>query len=48
MKQKLSITVEEETIAQLDKFIMGGKFRNKSHLIEYSINKFLNGEKNEI
>ena len=45
MKQKLSITIEEETINQLDKFIIEGKFRNKSHLIEYSVNKFLKGER---
>ncbi|MFH1972461.1 MAG: hypothetical protein ABIJ18_03230 [archaeon] len=47
MKQKLSITIEEETIKKLEQFIQTGKFRNKSHLIEYSLNEFLRGEKNE-
>ena len=45
MKQKLSITIEEDTIRLLDTFIKDGRFRNKSHLIEYSLNKFLKGEK---
>jgi len=47
MKQKLSITIEEETINQLKKFIIEGKFRNKSHLIEYSVNKFLKEKEND-
>jgi len=47
MKQKLSITIEQDTIKLLEKFIKEGRFRNKSHIIEYSINKFLNKEKND-
>ena len=47
MKQKLSVTIDEEKIKLLDKIIEEGRFRNKSHIIEYSLNKFLNGEENE-
>ena len=47
MKKKLSITLEEETVKLLDKNTQNGRFRNKSHLIEYSVQKYLNGEKNE-
>jgi len=47
MKQKLSITIDGKTIKQLEKFVRTGKFRNKSHLIEYSLNEFFKGEKNE-
>jgi len=47
MKQKLSISIERETIRLLEKLIKNGKFRNKSHLIEYSINKFLRGNEDE-
>ena len=47
MKQKLSITIDGNTIKLLEKFIKEGRFRNKSHIIEYSINKFLNKEKND-
>lgn len=41
MKHKLSITVEEETILQIREKLREGLFRNKSHLIEYSVKRFL-------
>ncbi|MBI2106300.1 hypothetical protein HYT56_05710 [Candidatus Woesearchaeota archaeon] len=47
MKKKLSISIEEEKIMLLEKLVKNGRFRNKSHLIEYSIDKFLKGEENE-
>ncbi len=47
MKQKLSVTIEEETIKLLERIIKEGRFRNKSHLIEYSLNKFLKEEEND-
>jgi len=47
MKKKLSISIEKEKIELLNQLIKGGRFRNKSHLIEYSLDKFLKGEKNE-
>jgi len=46
MKQKMSITIEEETIKQLEKVVKNGSFRNKSHLIEYSIIQLLKEWKN--
>ncbi len=46
MKQKLSISIDEKLIEKLEEIIAEGMFRNKSHIIEYSINKFL-GEKND-
>jgi len=47
MKRKLSITIEEDTIKQIEGMLKEGRFRNKSHIVEYSINKFLRGEENE-
>ena len=44
MKKKLSITINEEKIKEIEKFILNGRFRNKSHVIEYSLDKFLKGE----
>ncbi len=41
MKQKLSITIEEDKIKLLEKLLKEGKFRSKSHIMEYSLNKFL-------
>ena len=48
MKQKLSISIDDETIKLLEKLVKEGRFRNKSHLIEYSINKFIKGEEDDI
>lgn len=45
MKQKLSITIEKDTIKLIEDIIKEGRFRNKSHIVEYSINKFLREEK---
>ena len=42
MKQKLSITVDEETIRLIERMVEGGMFRNKSHLLEYAVKIFLN------
>jgi len=47
MKKKLSITIDEETIKEIELFLQEGRFRNKSHLIEYSLNKFLKETKND-
>ena len=44
MKQKISISIDEEKIKLLESLLKDGKFRNKSHIIEYSLNKFLQDE----
>jgi len=46
MKKKMSITVDEEKIEEIDALLKKGFFRNKSHVLEYSLNKFLEEEKN--
>lgn len=46
MKQKLSITIDGETIKLIEKTIKEGTFRNKSHVVEYSLNKTLKEKKN--
>ena len=47
MKQKISVTVEEETLRLLDEIMKTGVFRNKSHAVEFSLNKILNEGKKE-
>jgi len=47
MKQKLSITIEEDKIKLLEKILKEGKFRSKSHIMEYSLNKFLQETKDD-
>ncbi|MFZ5955393.1 MAG: hypothetical protein ACOYT4_03125 [Nanoarchaeota archaeon] len=44
MKQRLSITINEEKVKLIEDFLKrNSKFRNKSHLIEYSLDKLLAG-----
>ena len=45
MKQKLSITIDEERIREIEELIKEGRFRSKSHILEYSLNKFLKENK---
>ena len=47
MKQKLSISIDEEKIKLLEEILKEGRFRNKSHVIEYSLNKFLKEVEND-
>lgn len=41
MKQKISISIDEEKIKVVEKMLKDGTFRSKSHVIEYSLDKFL-------
>ena len=40
MKQKISISIEEEKIKIIEDLLKHGLFRNKSHLIEAAIEYF--------
>lgn len=41
MKLKLSISMDNETVAKIEEAIKDGKFRNKSHIVEYAVNSML-------
>ena len=45
MKQKLSITIDEEVVQDILKSVSSGKFRNKSHIVEYAVRQLLDDEK---
>ena len=45
MKQKLSITIDEEKVKDIEIMLQEGIFRNRSHLLEYALIKFLRGAK---
>ena len=45
MKQKISISIDEDTLQNILKTIESGKFRNKSHVVEYAVKRLLE-EKN--
>jgi Arc/MetJ-type ribon-helix-helix transcriptional regulator len=36
-KERISATVEKETLEKIEKILKRGKFRNKSHIIEAAI-----------
>jgi len=41
MKIKLSITVDHDLVKQAEAHIEEGRFRNKSHILEYALKTFL-------
>jgi len=45
MKKKISISIDEEAVSRLDEYVENGQFRNKSHVIEFALNKFMNERK---
>ena len=40
-KYKISISVSENTLARVKDALRNGRFRNRSHAFEYSINEVL-------
>ncbi|MBI4452885.1 type II toxin-antitoxin system ParD family antitoxin [Candidatus Woesearchaeota archaeon] len=44
MKQKISITLDEETVVEIQNQLRSGRFRNKSHVVEYAVLKLLEEE----
>jgi Arc/MetJ-type ribon-helix-helix transcriptional regulator len=47
MKQKISITIEDEKIKIVEKLVEQGIFRNKSHALESGLNNLLSKQKLE-
>ncbi|MFC1728563.1 hypothetical protein ACFLZ7_03810 [Nanoarchaeota archaeon] len=39
MKTKLSISLDEETVSKIEEQISKGVFRNKSHAVEFALNR---------
>ncbi len=44
-KQKISITLDEETLKLVEAMLENKAFRNRSHLVEFILDKYL--EKNK-
>ena len=47
MKERISITIDEETIKKLNFLIKSKKYRNRSHAVEMAIEKLVKEEKDE-
>ena len=45
MKQKISISMDEELILELEQIAKQDLFRNKSHIVEYAVKKLLREKK---
>jgi len=45
MKQKLSISIEEDIVKEIEEKVGERLFRNKSHIIEYALFKLFGSEK---
>ena len=45
MKERISATVDQETVKIIDSILKKGKYRNKSHIIEVAIEKLQEFEK---
>lgn len=41
MKQKISISLEEENVRKLDELLKTSRFRNKSHAVEVALEMLL-------
>ena len=41
VKQKISVTIDKETIALIESLLAEGQFRNRSHVLDYSLKKYL-------
>ena len=44
MKYKLSVSLDERLVQELDRILSTGKYRNKSHVVEYAVKKLLEVE----
>ncbi len=43
MKRKLSVTIEKDTVKLMENMVKEGRFRNKSHVLEYAVDRLLRG-----
>jgi Arc/MetJ-type ribon-helix-helix transcriptional regulator len=39
MKTKISVSIDKETIQKMEEQVSKGIFRNKSHAVEFALNK---------
>ncbi len=46
MKTKISVSIDEDMLKKIEEVVGKGRFRNKSHIIEYSVKKLMEDEEN--
>ena len=40
-KRKISVTVDEDVLDLVERVVEGGRFRNRSHVVEFGLRKLL-------
>ncbi|MFH1801894.1 MAG: ribbon-helix-helix domain-containing protein [archaeon] len=40
-KQKISVTIDSALAEEIEKFLENGRFRNRSHVLEYGLRKLM-------
>lgn len=43
-KQKISVTIDEKLAKGIEKLTENGRFRNRSHVLEYGLRKLMEDE----
>ena len=44
MKERISISLDKKTLKLVEETLKGEEFRNRSHIIEFILTKFLKGD----
>ena len=44
-KQKISITIDEELIGLIEDIVKSGRFRNRSHVLEFALSGLMGKER---
>jgi len=47
MKYKLSVTIDEDVVLNLQELLRDDMFRNKSHIVEYALKKMIRENKKD-
>ena len=47
MKVKLSISMEEDMVKKAEVLVKEGRFRNKSHIVEYALKSYLKNDQHD-
>ena len=48
MKLKLSVSMDPDLVNKAEEKVKEGRFRNKSHIIEFALKSFLEGKEKDV
>ena len=44
MSEKITVNLDEKTLKGIDKLVSSGKYRNRSHAVEFAVNSLVEKE----